>query len=69
MRHMSAGFVANGECARIHKLTMEEAGRNVRRMRFEEVSASLGGAKIALAHHQDDNAETLLLNQRCVNNT
>ena len=50
------------EYARIHKLTMEEAGRNVRRMRFEEVSASLGGAKIALAHHQDDNAETLLLN-------
>ena len=50
------------EYARIHKLTMEEAGRDVRRMRFEEVSASLGGAKIALAHHQDDNAETLLLN-------
>ena len=50
------------EYARIHKLTMEEAGRNVRRMRVDEVSATLGGAKIARAHQQDDNAEPLLLN-------
>ncbi len=48
-------------------LTVEEAGRNVRRRVFEEVAASLGEgisskAKIALAHHKNDNAETLLWN-------
>ncbi len=45
-----------------HKLTIEEAGRKIRRKRFEQVCEEWGGAKIALAHHKDDNAETLLLN-------
>lgn len=45
-----------------HRLTLEEAGRNVRRLAFEEVMKRCGGTRIALAHHQNDNAETLLWN-------
>lgn len=48
--------------ARQHKLTEEEAGREVRRAAFLEVLKEKGGTKIALAHHQNDNVETLLLN-------
>lgn len=48
--------------AKENKLTLEEAGRNVRRMRFGQVLEESGGTKIALAHHQNDNAETLIWN-------
>ena len=48
--------------AKKNKLTLEEAGRNVRRMRFGQVLEESGGTKIALAHHQNDNAETLIWN-------
>ena len=41
-------------------LTEEEAGRMVRRQVFEEVARQLGGARIALAHHGNDRAETFL---------
>ena len=44
------------------KMTEEEAGRLVRREAFEKTRERVGGNKIALAHHQNDNAETLLLN-------
>ena len=48
--------------ARTHGMTKEEAGRIVRRSAFEKARKRRGGNKIALAHHRDDNAETLLFN-------
>ena len=44
------------------KQSLEEAGRAVRREAFEKVCAGSVRAKIATAHHRDDNAETVLLN-------
>ena len=44
-----------------YRLSLEEAARQVRYAFFEEVCAASGYAKIALGHHADDNAETLLL--------
>ena len=42
------------------RMSEEEAGRMVRRQVFEEMAKCLGGAKIALAHHGNDRAETFL---------
>ena len=50
------------EYAKQQHLTVEEAGRNIRRQRFEQVRREKSADKIALAHHQNDNAETLLWN-------
>ncbi|WP_175560342.1 tRNA lysidine(34) synthetase TilS [Butyrivibrio sp. YAB3001] len=44
------------------KMTEEEAGRKVRYQAFEEVSKKTGASLIAIAHHQNDVAETLLMN-------
>lgn len=41
-------------------LSEEEAGRNVRRQAFFEVLEKCGAAHIALAHHGNDRAETML---------
>lgn len=48
------------EYAKLHKLTEEEAGREIRRIRFQEVKEKCKGNRIALAHHENDNVETLL---------
>lgn len=44
------------------KLSEEEAGRIIRRKAFEKARKKYNANKVLLAHHADDNAETLLLN-------
>ena len=48
------------EISKMRHLSMEEAGRMVRREVFEEVSKKCGADYIALAHHGNDRAETFL---------
>lgn len=48
--------------AKEHGMTEEEAGRDIRRTCFCKVLKEWGGTKIALAHHENDNVETLLWN-------
>lgn len=49
------------EIARKEKLSEEEAGRKIRYECFERVLKEVQADKIAVAHHQNDQAETLLL--------
>lgn len=46
--------------AKNRKQSTEEAGRDIRRAYFESTMESCKANKIALAHHKNDNAETLL---------
>ncbi len=48
--------------ARKLKIGTEEAGRNIRYDFFEEVAKKVGANKIATAHNENDNAETVLMN-------
>ncbi len=48
--------------AKSRKQSVEEAGRDVRREAFFEALKEEKGTKIAMAHHQNDNAETFLMN-------
>ncbi len=50
------------ELARQQHLSLEEAGRNVRYRIFEKVRAESAYDVIAVAHHMDDLAETVLMN-------
>ncbi len=43
------------------RLSLEEAGRHARYAFFEELRQQHGAAAVAVAHHADDQAETLLL--------
>ena len=43
-------------------MTEEEAGRDIRRTCFCKLLKEWGGTKIALAHHENDNVETLIWN-------
>ncbi len=45
----------------IHKLSLEEAGRQVRYAFYDKVAKAEGFDKIALGHHADDNAEHVLM--------
>lgn len=56
-------YFANVELiAKKRKQSTEEAGREVRKEFFAEVLHKYHGTKIALAHHQNDSAETFLFN-------
>jgi tRNA(Ile)-lysidine synthase len=44
-----------------HKLSLQEAARIVRYTFFDEVAAKYSASKIALGHHADDNAESILM--------
>ena len=48
--------------AQVKKQSLEEAGRNARRHAFEKTFEEKRGTKIVMAHHKNDNAETLLMN-------
>ena len=48
--------------AKISGKSMEEAGRELRYQVLEEAASSWGGARIAVAHHREDQAETILHN-------
>ncbi len=45
-----------------NNMTAEEAGRKLRYLAFEEIKKEYNCNKIAVAHHQDDSAETILFN-------
>ncbi len=48
--------------AREHGMSVEEAGRHLRYQIFEKELLGFSGTKIAVAHHRDDQAETILYN-------
>ncbi len=51
-----------GDIAAKRGISVEEAGRQVRYECFETVRAASHGDKIAVAHNEDDQAETVLMN-------
>jgi tRNA(Ile)-lysidine synthase len=48
--------------AKKNKLSEEEMGRKIRYQVFEDVSKELVSSKIAIAHHMNDQAETIIMN-------
>ena len=44
-----------------HRLSLQEAARIVRYAFYDEVAAKYSASKIALGHHADDNAESILM--------
>jgi len=49
------------EYAKIHHLSLEEAGHRLRKKKFEEIADQNAYTKIATAHHLNDQAETILM--------
>ena len=48
--------------AKQHRISIEMAARELRYDYFEKLRTELGASDIVVAHHRDDNVETLLLN-------
>ena len=48
--------------AQLHKVSIEMAARELRYRYFEQLRQDLGADDVCVAHHQDDNVETILLN-------
>ncbi|MBS6643561.1 MAG: tRNA lysidine(34) synthetase TilS [Clostridiaceae bacterium] len=48
--------------AKAHGLSLEEAGREIRYREFDREADRTGAEAIAVAHHRDDNVETILHN-------
>lgn len=48
--------------AEVHKVSIEMAARELRYGYFEQLREAVGAEDILVAHHSDDNVETLLLN-------
>lgn len=50
------------EYATLHKVSIEMAARDLRYRYFEQLRMDIGADTVCVAHHQDDNVETILLN-------
>lgn len=50
------------EYAHSHKQSIETAARNLRYEYFEELRKRIGAADVCVAHHKDDNVETIIMN-------
>lgn len=50
------------EYAALHKVSIEMAARNLRYAYFEQLRKDIGAKDICVAHHRDDNVETMLMN-------
>ena len=48
--------------AQLHKVSIEMAARELRYRYFEQLRKDIGAEGICVAHHRDDNVETLLIN-------
>ena len=48
--------------AKEHKISIEMAARELRYAYFERLRVAVGAAAICVAHHQDDQVETILMN-------
>lgn len=48
--------------AELHHVSIEMAARNLRYDYFEQLRQAIGAENIVVAHHRDDNVETVLLN-------
>lgn len=53
---------ATKEYAKLHKISIEMAARELRYGYFEQLRVALDAANILVAHHSDDNVETILIN-------
>lgn len=69
-RDLSARLGVSFSCVQVdaalyageHGMSVEEAGRHLRYQIFEKERLDFSGTKIAVAHHRDDQAETILYN-------